>query len=637
MAVLGLLRAVLVFLMMVMAGWGLGDGIVSFIEGKKRSIPGLARVFTSLAFGLGVIGQIVFMFGCAGDFYQPHYAWGFMLLLLMFPVMRLRKKFLPLDIKVNFAKTETLVIALTLFSLFIWFWALLSFITGSDVISDHYQFVNVCINLKHFGHKLTLPLGMDNFSTYNPALVHMLFLLATILSDVRAANLIFWLTHVLVIAAIYIFARDFFSRFAGFIAVAIYFGFSVLLNFSLDVNNYVGLTSFMLFSMYYVFLFRKTDSNQYLVLAGILAGVMLSTKYYGIALMPALCVPLLLNSSQKVHLRIKAAVLFCMVALIVYLPWIIYNVKEFGVPIYPMMAHIEDITRWRLIRAEQLLDPYVVFSDHGYFWPKFFYYLSMFIPFEPSYWVFGLTPVFLIGLPCSFYYLFKARGDKWRDINILFLTSLLAFFLVEISSWPFAFYKTAIFAGSIYAISLAALMTLLSKKGKQWMVMIVLLVAVISTFVGAHHIRKLLYMPLVMNEEYYWSPLVEYINKNLEKNASLANEDAGSSYYIRPDIKNISARYYCLPYNWPREEKLIRSQRIKYYVFDPKERENTLPYLKHMLEVLNNLHAFDRAAAFDRQIRSYNQRTDQQEVFLNKNGKIVKEFPDGTRIYRLRF
>jgi len=434
---------------------------------------------------------------------------------------------------------------------------------------------------------------------------------------------------------IYVFSRDFFSRSAAFIAVAIYLGFTVLFNFSLDVNNYVAFTAFMLLSMYCIFLYRNTNSSKYLVIAGILAGLMLSTKYYGIALMLPLCMPILLNNSQKMGSRIKGVFIFSLIAFIVYLPWIIYNLKEFGVPIYPSMANIDYINRWTAVRREEVLDPFVVFTDCGYFWPKFFYYLSMFIPFDPDYRLFGLTPIFLIGLPCSFYYFFKAKGDKWRDINILFIMSLLAWVLVEVASWPYAFYKTGIFAGSIYAISLSALITCLAKKSKQWMLTAIIFVAILSTYFGYQYIKDWLHMPPIMDQEYYWNPLVKYINKNLEKNASIANDDLHSSYYLRPDIINYPAYNLCLPYNWPKEEKLIRSLGVQYYVFNSKERENSLSYAKRMLEILNNLQAFDRAASFDELTRLYIQRTDKQELFLNKYGESIKEFPDGIKIYKM--
>ncbi len=144
-----------------------------------------------------------------------------------------------------------------------------------------------------------------------------------------------------------------------------------------------------------------------------------------------------------------------------------------------------------------------------------------------------------------------------------------------------------------------------------------------------------LHVPPVMKKEYYWSPLVAYINENLEKNAVIANDDLHTSYYVRSDIKNFPGYNLCLPYNWPEEEKLIRGLGVQYYVFNEKERGGSLSYAKRMLEILNNFRAFDRAVSFEEQTRLYIQRTDAQEMFLNKNGKVIKEFPNGIRIYRL--
>ena len=637
---LGLGKAIVVFLMLSAAGWGIGETVLCLVRRKIGVISRLGRFLIAMALGLGFIGQAVFILGLLGDFYQPKYLWPVLLLLLVPAAVQLKRRVSapgpgPALSGPGFSGNEILVIALAGASLIAWLWGLISFVTGSDMISNHYQFLDHCIALRHFGHNTTVPFGIDNYSTYSPVLVHMLYLFGTLLADARAANLIHWLSHVLVILALYVFSRDLFSRPSGFTAVAIYLGFSVLLNFSLDVNNYVFLAFFMLLSTYCVFMYRKTAAAGQLVLAGVLAGFMLSVKYYGVPLLLVLCIPILLNSSQRLSGRIKDAAVFCLAAFLVYSPWVVYNLREFGNPIYPVMADIDCLRRWYAVRIVETLSPYIVSADHGYLWPAFFYYLSLFIPFEPDYRIFGLTPVFLMTLPCSFYYLIRAKGDRWRDVNILFAMSLFAFLLIELTTFPIAFYKTAIFAGCLYAVSFSGAVDLMGRKAKQLFCAAILCVVAVNAYAGYRHINGFLRIPPVISQESYWSSLVRYINENLEQGTTIVNQDMHSSYYLRPDLKSFPSYNIFLPYDWSREEKLIRDLGAQYYVFYANERANSLAYHEKMLKLLLLCHSEGRAASFAPAAGLYKERTDRQALFLKKYGRLMKELSDGIKVYKL--
>lgn len=642
MALLGLAKAVLVFLLMIFAAWGVGRAGLSLVDKGFGTASRLARVLLATALGLGFVGQSVFVLGLLGDYYQPGCLGLFLGLLLPISVVALLKTRLPAtDSGPIFSgpplcREEILVIALAVISLLMWFWGLLSFTTGSDVISNHYQFVKHCLAMKHFAHNVTVPFGIDNYSTYSPVMVHMLYLIGTSLSDVRAANLIHWLGHAMMLMSLYVLARGLFSRAAGWAAVAICLGFSVLLNFSLDVSNYEFLAVFMLLSVHCIFLHRRTGSLAQLALAGVLAGLMLSTKYYGVALMPALCLPILFNGGQSLRERGKGVALFCGIAFLVFSPWVFYNLREFGNPIYPVMSDIECLKRWYPVRLVETLDPFIVPTDRGFFRPIVLYYLSVFIPFEPSYAVFGLTPIFLLSLPCSLYLLLRVKGERWREVNMLFAMSSVAFVLIELATFPIAFYKSAIFAGCLYAVSLSGAVALLEGKAKRWAWAAILLAAAFNTYADFRINRGQLHMPPIFSQERYWNPLVRYINENLESGASVANHDIHSSFYLRPDIESHPAYNIFLPYDWGQEEKLIRDLGVEYYVVYANERAGSRAYYERMLAMLTACRSFKRAASFEPALRQYTERTDRQQQFLGKFGRLVKELPGGIKIYRLR-
>jgi len=635
-AAIKLLISVTVFSLLVAAAWGLGDWILAFIEKEAKVFSRLSRVLISVNLGLGVIGQFVFIAGLIGDAYQPKFIWPSLIILAFLGIMRFKIKN-PVSVletgSQEFSKKELFIIALTVISLVIWLYAAISFTRGSDVISHHYQHVKECIKLGHFGHVVTLPSGYDQGSNYNPTLVHMHYLIGKILSDDRAANLIHWLSQVMLLMAIYVISRDFISRHVAVMAIAIYLGFSLLFNFPTDVNDYTALTVFMLISLYLIFLYNKTRVMGILLLAGVFAGLMLSTKYYGIPLMMALCLPLTFWNSRGIQDRLKEVFIFCTVALIIYSPWVIYNLKEFGDPLYPSLSNIEYMKYWAAFGRENTLFPFIAPTDHGYFWPNIFYFLSMFIPFEPGFRVSGLTPIFLIGLPASFYYLIRMRGEQWKTVNMLFIMSLVAFIAIEVSGGPFLFYKFGIFAGVLYAISLSSIFISWQRDKRQWIWTAVIVVATLNTFFAIKHISAQLQYPPLWHQEYLWNPLEKYLNGNLEKGAVVANHDIHTNYYLRPDIHGLPSHETST--DWDKEEAMIRSAHVQYYVFRVNEEMGNASYFEKMINVLDRLSAHERAASTRKLLELYGERTRRQELFLQKFGHVVKELPGEIKIYRL--
>ena len=634
--VISLLRAVTVFSMLVIAAWGMGNWILNFIEKDNKVISRFAWALISLNLGLGIAGQSVFIVGTIGNIYRPQIFWFFLIAFVLLALFRLQKEFkgkIPKFTHHEFDKKELLVIAIAIVSTAIWLYGAMNFTRGSDVISHHYQHVKICIKLGHFGHLVTLPSGYDHVSNYNPTLFHMLYLIGILLSDERAANLIHWLSQAMMIAVIYIFSRDFFSRHIGMLAIAIYLGFALLFNFSLDVSDYTALAVFMMISLYFIFLFNKTSLRRHLLLAGVFAGFMLSVKYYGIPLMISLCIPLFFLNSQRISGRFKAVLAFCAVALAVFSPWIIYNLKEFGDPLYPSLSHIDYIRRWTAYRLEDMLLPFIASTDQGYFWPNFFYYLSMFIPFEPGYRVFGLTPIFLIGLPVSFYYLIRIKGEQWKAVNVLFITSIVAFICIDVLGRPFLFYKFGIFPGAMYAVSLSLIFTSWESYHRRWIWTAIILVALLNSYYLYRYIKPQLHFPPVADQSFFWSPLERYLNEHLEKGAVVANHDVPTNYYLRHDIQGIPSCETSI--DWHKEEMMIRKANVRYYVFNINEKEQKAAFYKEMIGICDRLSAHGRAVYISDTLKLFLERTQKQESFLRKSGHLVKEFPDGNRIYRL--
>ncbi|MBF0465902.1 MAG: glycosyltransferase family 39 protein [Nitrospirae bacterium] len=633
-----LLVSMIVFFLLTLSAWGIGDLIFALLDKDRKTISQYVRALLSLTLGLGAIGQVVFISGLIGDSYQPVYFWSCLLILSIFSAVRFKNTFSISSFKVSFrdvSAEELLIIVLVAISSIVWLYAALNFTKGSDVITNHYQHAKACIILKHFGHTKTLPWDTDVLSSYNPSLVHMLFLIGKLLSDDRSANLINWLTQILVIMYIYIIARDVFSIAAAFMAVAIYFGCSFLCTHPVDVFDYTAVAVFMLASLYCIYLYKNTMLEKYLICAGIFAGFMLSSKYYGIPLVASLCILFAYWGPLKFRDKVRSVFVYCFIALIIFSPWIIYHLKEYGNPIFPFMSKGDFAKYCKFLLYDEIMAVFAVPSDRGYFWPTVFYYISLFIPYKESFWFFGLTPIFLIGLPCSVYYWIRFRQKQWQDANILWIVSMIAYFGIEIAGRFAIWYKFGIFATVIYAISLSGIFTTWQRKAKQWMWAAILLVGLINTCFAFKYISRWVHVPPISTPKAYWDPVTQYINLNLEKNASVANQSITTNYYLRKDIHGLAGWGVSYSTDWHREEQLIHANNIEYYVFYGKEELSTISDRKHLFDFLIQVGEYDKAASVQSLLNLYLKRTSEQKYFLKKYGRIVQELPDEIIIYKL--
>ncbi|MCX5705967.1 MAG: glycosyltransferase family 39 protein [Candidatus Omnitrophica bacterium] len=636
-----LLKAVTVFLLITLSAWGIGDWITSFVlKRNNHLISKLAKMLISFSVGLGLIGQSIFIAGLAGDFYQEKYFWAFFFFLGTFSIYRYfayySKETIPKfsffkDVKIR----EIIIVVLVIVLFIVWFYSAINFTRGSDVISHHYQHAKECIRQRHFAHIYTLPSGYDHVANYNPTMLHMLYLGGKILSDDRAANLLHWFTLVMLIASIYVFARDYFSRLSAFMSVAVFLGFRAMFNYSVDVGDYPALAVFMMMSLYCLFAYRKTNSIRFLLLGGLLSGLMLSTKYFGIPMIIALSSVILIGNDLKLFHRIRASCLFFIIAFIIYSPWLIYSFKEFSNPIYPYFSKVDFLVRLWALTKLNILDRFISVTDISYFWSKFLYYTSIFIPFEPTFNAFGLTPLILIGFPCSVYYcLFKRNNPRFTDINLLFIVSLIAYFSVELPGKLLLWYKFAFFAGIIYAISFSAMYNHWKASALKWVWVGVIFVATLNTFLEVKSIKdNYLRLSPFFEQKEVWLPLEKCLNETLKENAVVANHDIHTNYYLRPDIVGYPSHETSI--DWSKEESIIRNKGVQYYVFNPSEKMDTVTFYQNKVNLLIKMSDYEKAEVVRDTLNLYLERTDKQEAFLKKVGIFLNELPDGKVLYLL--
>jgi hypothetical protein len=626
----------LVFLAQAFGAWGLGDAIVAAFRVQRDGESRLARPLLSLAVGFGVLGQSLFVLGLIGNAYQKRIIGAVLLALAVFAVTRLRPltviRSLRLPKALGFAGWA--VVALVAVYFVRWGWVSLGFNAGSDVFTHHYPFVKFSIRAQHFAHPMHLPLGLDMISSYNPALARMLWLPGHLLADERAANMFHWLTQVMLIGALYIFGRGVRSPRAGALAVAMYLTVGLLAYNPLEAQDYTFMAMYLVLALYMTVIGLRDGNPRAFILSGILAGLMLSTKSYAVPIAGVMTAAILFWEPITWKVRIRSAVIFGAVAFAVFAPWLLYNVVKFHDPFFPAMLQNEEMRFYRATERVDVLGPVVLPSDRGFFQPTLFYYLSLFVPYVGPYRTAGLSAMFLIGLPCSLYYLLRARSAEWRPANALFVVSVVTFTALIVVFGQSAHYKWALFPAVIYAVSLGLLVDRLPRSlaGGLWTTTLVA-AGLNYWYVAAPFIES--YAPPAREQQVRWGEVDRYLNANAEPNAVVSGTDAG--FYLRPDLTGIieSTR---VSTDWPSEEALIRRAGITYMIVYPTELATDDRLTKLWSREWRQLSPSDTSQAeyIEDVNRRHQERSRAKAAFLGRYGTPVHEFSSGAQLYRIR-
>lgn len=160
--------------------------------------------------------------------------------------------------------------------------------------------------------------------------IHLVQLLA---AGTTAALLVAWGSRV-------------FTPAAGWLAAALFLGYPMVAY--LAVTGYVdmGVTLFATAGLYAVQRWREEGSGGWLALAGLFAGSAAGTKYLGLFFVAALGLEILLTAPRRE--RVRAPLLFSLVALAVLAPWYGRILFYTGNPLFPFFSHLFGATTWSM-------------------------------------------------------------------------------------------------------------------------------------------------------------------------------------------------------------------------------------------------------------------------------------------------
>ena len=183
--------------------------------------------------------------------------------------------------------------------------------------------------------------------SYYPMNLDLLYAIPMIFGNDILPKYIHFLFALLTGWLIYLYLIRRIGRLYSFLAVLLFLSTPIILKLSINVYVDLGLIFFAWASIYFLFAWaRSPKSNSYLVLSAILCGLGLGTKYNGmiVLFLLTLFVPIVYIRSgdpgrHKAGPAIGYAILFLMIALTVFSPWMIRNARLTGNPIHPLFGN----------------------------------------------------------------------------------------------------------------------------------------------------------------------------------------------------------------------------------------------------------------------------------------------------------
>lgn len=634
--------AFLSYALILVVCWGIGDRIYAWLGIAFSSR--LAAPILSLAIGMGVIGETVFLAGLIAPVYRAVFFWtAFGALAVVIVVGAIRRRSVGQTLLsvhedriaahpiATLAWFEWTTLGLIAFYAVRLFRILCGFSTGSDVLSHHYSHVKHMLQVHRFARQQLIPLGLDNVSNYNPGLMRVLFVPGHAMADERVSNLLHWTIVLMLLGAVYLLGRELASRAAGLLAVAIVLTAGNIANFSAQVSDYPLAGVFFLLAVLAAFHTRSHPRAWWA--AGLLGGFGMCTKYYGGVFFPLILLLMIVVSQGPWTARLTAALKASVVAGLLFLPWALYNFVTVGNPVYPMMSRDLMPSIYAATNPMHILQGFLAPGDRSTAIPRFFEYVSLFIPFEPSMTTFCLGVVVLIGLPISVAYLGRWR-PRTASANLLFILSVVMFAAVYVAIARLAYYKWALFPLLPYAVSLGILATNWRRVTLHVFAALVFLVAIANyRWIVAPFYEVI--GPGRATQRERWDSAAGYLNERLPQGAVIAGLNFRPNYYLRRDIRGIEEQEG-FGTDWAAEERRIREERVEYYAADPLEQKKTHDWYAELVRRWRRLAPQEESTIafledFDRRVAA---RTELKTRFLSRYP--ATPLPDGWMLYKLR-
>jgi 4-amino-4-deoxy-L-arabinose transferase-like glycosyltransferase len=257
-------------------------------------------------------------------------------------------------------------------------------------------------------NKITFLPGNLFYYSVMPQLGEMYYLVTLFFTNEIAAKSIHFLFALLILGAIYIFAKKYWGKSVALLACLIFFS-DLAVSWQLT-TAYIDLirTFFEFLAFTYFYHWFKNRNNQSLIKSGILCGLAISTKYQAISSLFIIALLILIYSKKS---RIKKILHFVLPSLLFSIYWFINAYINTGNPIYPIFSSHLD-------------------SSHNLIFPNPIHFILDFFKLSnlPNDWISPISPLYLILLPVAIY--FTNKKKNLRPLALLLLLSYIIWFFI---------------------------------------------------------------------------------------------------------------------------------------------------------------------------------------------------------------
>ncbi|MDL2329045.1 glycosyltransferase family 39 protein [Desulfosarcina sp. OttesenSCG-928-A07] len=191
------------------------------------------------------------------------------------------------------------------------------------------------------------------FFSYFPMNLDLLYMIPLYFENDVVPKYIHFSFALLTAGFIYLYLKKALDRIYGLIGLLFFLSTPVIVKLSITVYVDLGLIFFSWVMLYYFLKWYDTDFRlRYLLVSGVFCGLALGTKYNGLILLPIMGVLVAMGFSLKKNGRleksetfkrnvnslngIKWGIVFLLVALIVFSPWMIRNAIWTQNPVHPL-------------------------------------------------------------------------------------------------------------------------------------------------------------------------------------------------------------------------------------------------------------------------------------------------------------
>ena len=313
---------VLIFLVSACLGYGLLGLRMICCPDAPSWAENFGRAF---ALGMGALGWIVFWFGIAG-FLEPWLLWGIFLPgILALILLRADIKIPSISWLGNFA---SIVMIFLLVSIFMDLLEALAPPADADTLAYHFALPKQFLKngLIEF-----VPVAVDGAV---PLLTHMTYLLAYGLGGEMSLTLWTFTTQMILVLALYGVARRWISREWSLILVLVFMTTPAVIYAGGSGHMETRMALYMLIGAMCVAEGVKTRSTGLIIVAGLMAGFFMGSKYYGLFATTAIGLVILL---QKQYWR--PVLIYSGTVLLSGTQWYGWNWYHSGMPVFPTLYH----------------------------------------------------------------------------------------------------------------------------------------------------------------------------------------------------------------------------------------------------------------------------------------------------------